>query len=268
MLTTLKNLALVAVVGLGVSACSQVYDSAKEASPTGDAYNQALYKSMMEIADYERYQEDWRDANYHASRAMTVANGSTIEPTPPGDRNLPAEYSGTADEMYSQLNTALASDKPQNYPDPMAKAFASYECYVEQAEEGFQKDDIQKCYDEFQAAMAATEPVASGPWTVYYPIDGDQVDMSGQQAVSAAADAAANGGQLVVQGHADTLGSEDYNLDLSKRRAQNVVSILNSLGIATEQLTVGAVGESELVVQTPDQTAEQENRVTVMRLVQ
>ena len=62
-------------------------------------------------------------------------------------------------------------------------------------------------------------------------------------------------------------GSEDYNLGLSKRRAQSVVEVLNLLGISTDNMTVGSVGEGQPRVSTADGVPEQENRAVVMRLV-
>ncbi len=272
MLKALRNAALVAVASLGLSACANIYENAKDASPTGDAYSQALFTELMAIADAERRQEDWTDANYHAGRALAVANGGTIEPTPPEARDLGPEFSGELQSAYSSLNRVLAEGAASEHPGVAAKAFAGYECWLEQAEEGHQADDIVTCKNQFNEAMATltAEPVATGPWKVFFPTDVASVDFEGQQAVSAAADAATANpdATLIVQGHTDTVGSEEYNLELSKRRAQSVVEILNNMGISTDRMTVGAVGESELLVPTADGVPEQDNRVTVMRLVE
>ena len=72
---------------------------------------------------------------------------------------------------------------------------------------------------------------------------------------------------MIVQGHADSVGADDYNLDLSKRRAKSVVEVLNLLGVSTDKMTVGAVGESKPRVATADGVAEKENRAVEMRLV-
>lgn len=274
MLKTFKNTALVAVVGLGLSACaSNMYESAKMAAPAGDAYNKALYKELMAIADIERREEDWTDANYFGGMAVAAASGETVELTQPGGRGLDmygnsgytqADFAAA----YSALTTVMADGGASKDPAAMAKAVAGYECWYEQAEEGHQAGDISHCKAMFDDAYAILTFVPAAPGVCYYPIDGDAVDFNCQKEISAIADAAANGGQVVIQGHTDTLGSEEYNLDLSKRRAQGVVEVLNQLNIPTDRMTVGAVGESQLRVETPDSTAEQENRVVVMRVVQ
>ena len=89
MLKTVKRTSLLAIFGLGLSACAgNVYNDAKMAAPSGDAYSQALFKEMMAIADFERVEEDWTDANYFGGQALTVANGGMIEPTDPNMREM------------------------------------------------------------------------------------------------------------------------------------------------------------------------------------
>lgn len=272
MLKTVKKTVLIAIFGLGLSACANVYNDAKMAAPGGDAYSKALYKEMMAIADYERAEEDWTSANYHGGRALTVANGGTIEPTDPNMRRLNRFGTSGASRAeitqgYDELNGVLQAGGASKDPAAMAKAFAGYECWYEQSSEGHQPNDIATCKDQYDTAMAALTARPSEPGVCFYPIDGDKVDFNCEAQINEIADQAVDGGQVVVQGHADTLGSPQYNLDLSKRRAQGVVAVLNQLGISTDRMTVGAVGEAELRVATPDNTAEQENRAVVMRVV-
>lgn len=274
MLKTFKNTALIAVFGLGLSACaSTMYDSAKMAAPEGDAYNKALYKELIALADIERYEEDWTDANGYGAMALAAANGGPVEITAPGSRQL--DMYGTSGysqadfaAAHSALTGVMADGGASKDPTAMAKAVAGYECWYEQAEEGHQAGDIAHCKEMFDNAYAILTFVPAAPGVCYYPIDGDEVDFNCQKEISAIADAAASSGQVVIQGHTDTLGSEEYNLDLSKRRAQGVVEVLNQLNIPTDRMTVGAVGESQLRVETADGTAEQENRAVVMRVVQ
>lgn len=269
MLKILKNTALVAVVGLGLSACANSYLDAKKASPSGDAYSKALFKELMAIADFERREEDWADANYHASRALMAANGEIPMLTPPGNRNLAPKYAKQLGPAHDGLKAVLDAGGAARKPGAAAKAFAGYECWLEQAEEGHQPDDIAACKAMYEAGLRElVKNPNTGPWVVYFPTDGSKVGYEGQKAVSAAAEAAAGGGTLVVQGHADSVGSANYNLGLSKRRAKAVVDVLNLLGISNDSMTVGAVGESQQRVATADGVPEQENRAVVMRLVQ
>jgi OOP family OmpA-OmpF porin len=57
---------------------------------------------------------------------------------------------------------------------------------------------------------------------------------------------------LLITGHADRIGSEEYNMRLSARRAQAVKEYLISRGIEANRLETAAKGESEPVVDCKD----------------
>ena len=50
---------------------------------------------------------------------------------------------------------------------------------------------------------------------------------------------------LIITGHADRIGTEEYNQGLSERRANAVKAYLAKQGIAAERMTVSGKGESE-----------------------
>jgi len=50
---------------------------------------------------------------------------------------------------------------------------------------------------------------------------------------------------IIVQGHADASGRQEYNLELSARRAQAVGAYLQEKGVAPTQITVAAQGEEK-----------------------
>lgn len=61
-------------------------------------------------------------------------------------------------------------------------------------------------------------------------------------------------------GHADTKGSDPYNMKLSRERAENVAAELRKRGIAANRIAIRAVGEKGLAVATPDDTRLRANR--------
>ena len=48
--------------------------------------------------------------------------------------------------------------------------------------------------------------------------------------------------RFVIEGHTDSIGGREYNLDLSRRRAQAVVEYLTSLGVDSSRLDVRGYG--------------------------
>jgi outer membrane protein OmpA-like peptidoglycan-associated protein len=64
-----------------------------------------------------------------------------------------------------------------------------------------------------------------------------------------------------IEGHTDTVGSETYNLALSRQRAEAVAGYLEQkYGLTAARLEVVGVGQGDLLVATPPQTAEPRNR--------
>jgi iron complex outermembrane receptor protein len=66
--------------------------------------------------------------------------------------------------------------------------------------------------------------------------------------------------QLTVTGHTDTVGSDAYNLRLSRRRAESVAAELEKDGIASSEIEIVAKGKRDLLVPTKDGVREPQNR--------
>lgn len=67
---------------------------------------------------------------------------------------------------------------------------------------------------------------------------------------------------LLVEGHTDDKGAEDYNMALSERRAQAVGNYLRAQGISATRLTISWYGEGQpKVVNTTDVTRAENRRV-------
>ncbi len=85
------------------------------------------------------------------------------------------------------------------------------------------------------------------------------------QAVAIVDTAAKNAGpakvtQLTVTGHTDTVGSDAYNMRLSRRRAESVASQLEKDGIPSSEIEIVAKGKRDLLVPTGDGVREPQNR--------
>lgn len=70
--------------------------------------------------------------------------------------------------------------------------------------------------------------------------------------------------EVTVAGYTDKAGPSDYNVDLSKRRAQVVSDALNERGVANRIIDEEAYGESHPAVDTRDGVALRENRRVVV----
>jgi outer membrane protein OmpA-like peptidoglycan-associated protein len=94
--------------------------------------------------------------------------------------------------------------------------------------------------------------------------DWDKSDITPQAAAildnAAAAYATTGQAQVMLAGHADKSGSDQYNVGLSQRRADGVRAYLAGHGIPDGVMTTQAFGESRPLVETADGVREPQNR--------
>ena len=71
---------------------------------------------------------------------------------------------------------------------------------------------------------------------------------------------------LSVTGHADIVGTSEYNQDLSFQRAQVIVKYLEEQGVKTERITTESRGESESAVHYITSEGRAKNRNTILSI--
>jgi OmpA-OmpF porin, OOP family len=117
-------------------------------------------------------------------------------------------------------------------------------------------------------ATAATQPAESGPsvnLTVEFATGSADLTPQARKTLDQLGRALSSKDlaqyRFRIEGHTDTVGSPGYNKALSQRRADMVASYLEkNFGVATGRLESVGMGEEGLLVQTPPQTANAQNR--------
>jgi OOP family OmpA-OmpF porin len=102
----------------------------------------------------------------------------------------------------------------------------------------------------------------AGPFMVFFDWDKDEITPQASAILDNAASAYQTCGQaqVMLAGHADRSGSDQYNVGLSQRRSANVRSYLAGRGIPDGVMTTEAFGESRPLVETADGVREPQNR--------
>lgn len=277
MFKTIGKLAMAASLGLGLSACAPMFDAAMETSSNGPAFNDALFAQYQRLAKLEADEKDFIDADFFGQRALDTAAGNAPDPQPLEERDIPEAHYGDLVGARNMLMAVLEDGARESFPEAAAEAQAGFDCWMQEAEENIQPDDIQACKDLFWKGMNAINieppkqpmaPTPTGPWLVYFDFDSSEVTYDGQLEINKAVDAAskAAGSQVLLTAHTDTSGSEQYNLDLSARRAKSVVDAMSLIGVGSDRVTASAVGESDPAVATGDGVREPKNRRVEIRL--
>jgi OOP family OmpA-OmpF porin len=70
---------------------------------------------------------------------------------------------------------------------------------------------------------------------------------------------------LTVHGHTDSIGTEAYNQELSKRRAEAVQQFISRNGVEPERISIQAHGESDPVASNETEQGRQKNRRAVLQ---
>jgi peptidoglycan-associated lipoprotein len=66
--------------------------------------------------------------------------------------------------------------------------------------------------------------------------------------------------KILVEGHCDERGTEEYNLALGEKRAKSAMDYLTSLGVSTDRMKILSYGKSQPLVAGHDEATWQKNR--------
>src|SRR5579883_3102933 len=155
--------------------------------------------------------------------------------------------------IYSQLGfTSLSYSAPRFWGFTLKYRFGP----------GTEHEEATAAEPPSSAPPPPPPPAAPKSYLVFFDFDKSALTSEGRNIVD---QAAANAGpahvtQITVTGHTDTVGSDAYNMRLSKRRAESVAAELEAKGIASDEISLVAKGKHDLLVPTADGVREPQNR--------
>ena len=128
-----------------------------------DPFLQHLHDGYVDLARKEAAYYDWVDASTFRDRAEMVAQGVAVEPwDPTGWRIDSAETMDLLVSERANLMAELEAGDRVERPEAAARAQTSFDCWIEEAEEGpihpgpiasHQETEMASCRDAFYAAM-------------------------------------------------------------------------------------------------------------------
>ena len=164
----------------------------------------------------------------------------------------------------AQQQAALESERAQRVSADSAYAA---QLGAVQTDVASLRSDLQNLRTEFGAKITAMENGVKVTFPVNFAFDDANVRMEDQPAIDKFADVAQKhftGAVITVEGFADPAGTQAYNLELSRRRADAVRSLLLAKGLGSEQIRSVGYGKTRLVVPNASHDApgaEQNRRV-------
>ena len=285
---------------LMLSACSGAQSNSEietlnSIEAVGSPFTKYLAAEYRDYANQEHYKEyDFPDALHFARKGLATANGEVVMPEPLDDWDLDENHLQEMKEARAMLVEVLENGARDIASEKAAIAQARFDCWVEQQEEDWQNTEINECKNQFFVALGdlqdlarpqiveevkmeeplpapVTEtqaepekvPLEEAMFIVFFDWDKSSLSTGALEVLDAVAKEV-NGRddvtKVVVSGYTDRSGPDKYNKKLSERRANAVKEALIAKGIDPSKVVTEAKGETELLVETPDNVREPANR--------
>lgn len=263
---------LILALAATVSACT-TWDlqSLRTAELKGDAFQSALAKGYLELAEYEAQAYDWADSQHFAGKGLEAAYGNTPEPEQPASWNITDPRRVELEDAHAKLISALNSGARSKAPEAAAAAQVYFDCWVENTEEAVNQDEIDTCRGHFFEKLNQlnnAEPIAAVPqgepisYTIYFDYDSIRINTEGSKILDGVITQLKQMGayEVIINGHTDRSGSVTYNLKLGLKRAEAVKTRLVTSGIDEKVISVFSFGETDPKIVTEDGRQERGNR--------
>jgi len=119
----------------------------------------------------------------------------------------------------------------------------------------------EKIRQDFGQAIAA-RPMQPEHFLLYFELGGTRLTPESEALLPKVIAAAARRPAVDVSviGHTDTLGKAEVNEALALQRAREIAALIQAKGLKAHALSIESHGERNLLVNTPDETAEPRNR--------
>jgi peptidoglycan-associated lipoprotein len=125
---------------------------------------------------------------------------------------------------------------------------------ADETEDGLLSEDMQVVNDELRRRGFAAD--------IFFQYDESELSDEARDALARNADLLKGQPQfqLLIEGHADERGTNEYNLALGERRANAVRSYMSSLGVGTDRLRTLSYGEERPVCTETEESCWSQNR--------
>lgn len=279
---TLSQLMSAASIAVLLSACGS--NNVAELNNTSfdrSTFAGAIAEDYLQFANFEANEMvDWQDAGHFADKALRILKDtSAAQREQAADWNIDERFQADLKAAARRLDIATSVLSFQEGGTELAKAISSYDCWIEQAEEGWQQDHIAECQSAFSEALVALENIADMKFTeqgtakasvVLYHDHNKALPRSKDLALLQSFTAKYWDDlkmHIHIDGHADSSGTASYNANLSIGRAIAVVNAIETPWQDEYTISISGVGEAQLAHLTEDGVRDPRNRRTVIEVI-
>ncbi len=257
-----------ATIPTELSKARQAYQQASQ-GPAAQLVPAELHKAKLALdkaeASFSNDPESYRtkDLAYVAERKAMRAEALASIATQKGDAaQAKMDYQTTQTEVIAKTKGDLATQKTEA---TAAAAAAALEA------EQLARRDAEKRAADAQAELAKIAMLKEEERGLVITLSGSVVFATNQATILPAAQSRLNQvaealmstdkkRNLIVEGHTDSRGTSDYNLDLSRRRAESVRAYLISRGYPGELIAPHGIGEERPIADNASAEGRSNNR--------
>lgn len=258
-----------------LSACdsTQSLTELKHATPSSDPYDAALAAHYKIYADEKLAAYQWWTSKYFADKGLLAAYGTGVPPEETAHWDLDANSAAELNDARAQLLDVLPG-AVDSQPTTAASTVVAFDRWLVLAHNGWNTPKIDEARDSFFTLLGKLQTDASetqhvAPTAVettstilYFPFDSATLSGSASMALEQLVQYVKDAGNvgITINGHADRVGTDEYNMTLSEERSKFVREALLRAGVPENLVHYFAFGESDPEVPTEDNVAEPLNR--------
>lgn len=219
-----------------------LWDEAYEAYGRAAKEDPSLSSPYAGLGDVAMKMGRFRDASTHYERFLTLLADEVGRGDPYGLKGFQEEY---------RMKLEAAREKWEIHEKSMNQVVKR-----EELTRGFSrmtKKEFSKPVGPERLALA-----------VLFAFGSDEINERGRRQLEEVARTMMDGdlteSRFVIEGHTDTLGDEEYNLELSRKRAERVREVLIGRGISPSRLRVSHYGKTRPLVASGGRDEQAMNR--------
>jgi len=274
----------------------------KSTPESNNQFSQALSEAYLEFALFEMNEmHDELDASYFAKKGIKARSNENVYPEMLNNWSIDNKHFDHINKKRLEITKILNSERAKNFPTLSARTQLGFDCWLEQLEEAWQINDIQKCYNMMNSSLITLKNpninhnkaiVANThknelainnqdkeiknikeitkiensedklKFEIYFEHDSYQLKQKTKNVINNIYNKYLFNKEILIEviGHTDRSGSENYNIILSKLRANSVKKYLLSKGISEFNIGVYYFGEKKPKIATKDGVKEKINR--------
>ena len=139
-------------------------EAARGSDVPADPYLAALREGYLTLAEAERAEFDWNDAAEFRARALAAASGKRFGAFNPVERGVAEAALPDLQTAFTELSLFLGNEGAYlRAGRQLGEAQVQFDCWVQEAVEGHQQDDIAACRTAFEGLLILLRDLAALP---------------------------------------------------------------------------------------------------------